>query len=205
MSAHPGDLTPDRAQLAEFMSRLFRNASPEGFIALRSFVEGSKDQGAILAEWIRIGDPDFLDTVYERARQAATWNKPAVFCRRRDVRTHGNAKTENPHEGVALSVECDQRPLEARQTRSACKTTAVVASGGEWTTQIEPKWFALAAEQPTSTKAEHDFSRGAQLATELAGGDGITFPLFTRSAGKLARKVRYGLCKSWFPPTTKST
>ena len=120
MSAHPGDLTPDRAQLAEFVSLLFGNASAEGFIALRSFVEGSKDEGAILTEWTRIGDPDLLDTVYERARQAATWNKPAVFCPPvATFRDPKNAKTDNICEGVALSVECDQRPLEARQTLEA--------------------------------------------------------------------------------------
>ena len=172
MSAHPGDLTPDRAQLAEFASLLFGNARLEGFIALRSFVEGSKDEGAILTEWIRIGDLVFLDTVYERARQAATWNKPAVFCPPvATFRARGNAKTENLYEGVALSVECDESPQEALQILDAIlgEPTVTVESGGEWsnpdTFDDEPKLHLhWRLNKPTTKtgRARHA-QRGAQV------------------------------------------
>ena len=88
------ELAPDRAQLAEFTSVLFRNARPEGLIALRSFVEGSKEDAAILKEGIRIDHPDFTGIVVERERQAATWNKNAVFAPPvATFRTHKNATT----------------------------------------------------------------------------------------------------------------
>ena len=58
---------------------------------------------------------------------------------------HRNAKTDNIREGVALSVECDQAPSEARTKLEALlgPATVVVESGGEWinpeTGEIEPK------------------------------------------------------------------
>lgn len=76
-------------------------------------------------------------------------------------------------------MECDQNPLEARQTLEALlgPGTSVVESGGEWsstaTGEIEPKvHLHWRLKKPASTKAEHELLYEARaLATKLVGGD----------------------------------
>jgi hypothetical protein len=179
-------LAPDREMLAQFAASMFKHAHRDGFVSLRAFPDKSKKGKAIFVDPIRIGDDDFLKITTERARQAAASHVPAVFCPPvATFRDRNNAKTENLCEGLCLSVECDQRPLEARQTLEAIlgKSTDVVESGGEWTNpatgEIEPKthlYWRLS--KPTSTKAEHDLLREArELATKLVGGDGTNISI----------------------------
>jgi len=93
---------------------------------------------------------------------------------------HLNAKTDNIHEGVDLSVECDRAPGFARVTLEAVlgPPTVVVESGGEWmdpeTGVIEPKiHLHWRLKTPTSTKEGHDLLKEARtLAARLVGGDG---------------------------------
>ena len=175
-------LNPDREMLAQFAGLMFKRARPDGFVSLRAFPEKSKEkkEKPIFVDPIRIGDPDFLEIVTERARQAAAWPVPAVYCP--PIATfldHKNAKTDNICEGVGLSVECDQHPLEARQSLEALlgAATAVVKSGGEWTNpvtgEIEPKvHLHRRLKKPTATKTEHELLYEArELATKLVGGD----------------------------------
>ena len=181
MSARPGDLTPDREMLSRFAAIMFKHASPKGYVSLRAFPDsGSRGQKALFVYAITLGDKDFADMLYEHARRAAEWHVSAVFCPPiATFRDPKNAKTDNLCEGVSLSVECDQSPLEARKFLESLlgPATVVVASGGEWTNpktaEIEPKLHLhWRLSTPTSTKAEHDLLREARgLATKLVGGD----------------------------------
>jgi hypothetical protein len=124
---------------------------------------------------------------------------------RRDFRTHESATTDNILEGVALSVECDQHPQEARQALETIlgEPTVVVESGGDWTNpktgEIEPKvHLHWRLNKPTVTKAEHAVLREARnLATDLVGGDGtnksIVHPI--RWPGSWHRKGTPSLAK----------
>jgi hypothetical protein len=175
------ELAPDREAIQQFVSALFKHADKQGFVSLRIFPDkGAKNDKPIEIDDIRIGDPRFLDVAFNRANQAAYWHEPAVFCPPvATFRTAGSAAGANLHEGVALSVECDQHPQEARQTLEAIlgEPTLVVVSGGEWTNpetgEIELRvHLHWRLNKPTSTKAEHALLREARdLATDLVGGD----------------------------------
>ena len=95
---------------------MFKNADHRGYVSLRAFRDNDKrDEKPILIEAIRLNDPDFAAILFERARQAATWDDPAVFCPPvATFQNHQNAKTDNLFEGVDLSVECDQAHSGAR-------------------------------------------------------------------------------------------
>jgi Protein of unknown function (DUF3987)/Primase C terminal 2 (PriCT-2) len=175
------DLDPDREVLAAFCHAMFKNADPKGFVSLRAYrddgVDGDK---AIDIEPIYLGSPDLDAVVFERARQAARWHIPAVFCPPVATFTSSaNAKLENLREGVALSVECDQAATAAlrKLTDIIGEPTIVVESGGEWTNpdtgEIEPKLhlhWRLA--RPSQCADEHKRLREARdLAATLVGGD----------------------------------
>lgn len=179
-------LNPDREALGRFASIMFKHAHRDGFVSLRAFPDNSKKDRAILVDPIRVGDPDFLDIAFERARQAAAWREPAVFCP--PVATFldsKSAKGDNICEGVALSVECDQLPQQARQTLEAIlgAPTVAVESGGEWmnpkTGEVEPKvHLHWRLRKPTATPDEHAVLKEARrLATELVGGDGTNIAI----------------------------
>ena len=175
-------LNPDREMLAQFAGLMFKNADPSGFVSLRAFRDNDRrDEKPILIEAIRLDDPDFAAIVFERARQAAVWDVPTVYCPPIAVfKTPRNAKTNNLHQGVDLSTESDQSPQAARSTLEALlgKATVVVESGGEWinpvTGEIEPKvHLHWRLRKPTATKAEHELLKEARsLAANLVGGDG---------------------------------
>jgi hypothetical protein len=180
-------LPPDREMLIRFAAIMFKHANPKGYVSLRAFPDtGSRGQKALFVYPITLGDKDFANMLVEHARWAAEWHVSAVFCPPvATFRDHQNAKTDNIFEGVAVSVECDQHPLEARQTLETLlgMATAVVESGGEWTTpatgEIEPKvHLHWRLSKPASTKAEHGLLREARaLATKLVGGDGTNISI----------------------------
>jgi hypothetical protein len=179
--ADAGKLIPDRDALVLFVDTMFKNADTRGYVSLRAFRDNDKrDEKPILIEAIRLNDPDFAAILFERARQAATWDDPAVFCPPvTTFQNHQNAKTDNIFEGVDLSTECDQFPLLARHRLEALLGTAtvVVESGGEWmnpeTGEIEPKvHLHWRLKVPTRNKVEHELLKEARtLATNLVGGD----------------------------------
>jgi hypothetical protein len=173
-------LIPDRHALAAFSAAVFKNASPEGFVALRGYKDDGTEAPAIINEPITIGDPAYLDVVAERAKQAADWPQPVVFCPPVVTFLSGkNAKKENIREGVTLSVDCDSMPVAAQAVLEGIlgKPTIAVASGGGWTSpdtgEVERKCHLhWRLKQPTRTPVEHDLLREARkLATELVGGD----------------------------------
>jgi hypothetical protein len=201
------NLPPDREMLSRFAEIMFKHASLKGYVSLRAFPDtGSRGQKALFVDPIPLGDKDFVDTLVERARQTAEWHEPAVFCPPvATFRDHKNAKTDNICEGVALSVECDQYPREARQTLEAIlgEPTVVVQSGGIWTNpntcEVEPKvHLHWRLSKPTSTKTGHDTLREARgLATKLVDGDdtniSIVHPI--RWPGSLHRKNKSVLAR----------
>ena len=170
-------LPPDRQMLSRFAEIVFKHASPEGYVSLRAFPDGgSRGQKPLFVYPITLGDKYFLDVLVEHARRAAVSHVPAVFCPPvATFRDHKNAKTDNLREGVGLSVECDQSPLEARQSLEDIlgPATVVVASGGEWTNpktgEIEQKLHLYwRLKKPTATAEQHDMLKEARkLATEL--------------------------------------
>ena len=200
-------LTPDREMLSRFAEIMFKRASPDGYVSLRAFPDtGNRGQKPLFIYPIALGDKDFVDMVFEHARRAAEWHVSAVFCPPvATFRDPKNAKAENLCEGVCLSVECDQRPVKARQTLEPLlgNSTAVVASGGEWsnpeTGEIEPKvhlYWRL--RKPTTTPEEHAMLEEARrLATELVGGDGTNISIVhpIRWAGSWHRKGTPQLAK----------
>ena len=175
-------LNPDRETLLQFAALMFKRADQTGFVSLRAFRDNdSRNEKPILIESIRLDDSDFAAIVFERARQAAAWDDPAVYCPPvATFKTTGNAKADNLHEGVDLSVECDHAPRDARSEAgsTARPATAIVESGGEWinpaTGEIEPKvHLHWRLKKPTTTTEEHELLREARtLAAKLVGGDG---------------------------------
>jgi Protein of unknown function (DUF3987)/Primase C terminal 2 (PriCT-2) len=190
----PGDepnplsaLVPNREALAAFSAAVFKNADPKGFVSLRGFKDnGKRDEPPVIIEPITIGNPAYLDIVFERARQAAIWSEPVVFCPPVTTFLSGkDAKVDNIQEGVTISVDFDASPVEGRSRLESIlgKPTIVVASGGEWpnpkTGEIERKCHAhWRIKVPTKTTAEHLLLREArELAIDLVGADPSSKPL----------------------------
>jgi len=183
----PFQLTPDREALAAFSAAVFKNADPAGFVSLRGFRDnGKKNEPAIIIGPITIGDPQYLDVVFERAQQAATWPEPVVFCPPVTTFISGkDAKVDSIHEGVTISVDFDESPVAGRSMLESIlgKPTIVVASGGEWpnpeTGEVERKCHVhWRIKVPTKTPAEHLLLREARkLAIDLVGADPSSKPL----------------------------
>ena len=195
------ELLPDRAELEDFVT-LFKHADPEGFVSVRAFIDAKgKNDGEppLFTEPIALGHHQFMDVVYERARQAANWHESAVFCPPVATLVAGRgAKAENLREGVALSVDCDDGPIAAREKLEALfgSSTRAVASGGEWlneeTGELEPKQHVhWRLKKPAATPEEHAMLYELrELATHLVGGDasGIAIVHPFRWAGSWHRK-----------------
>ena len=160
----PSELIPDRDMLMQFVEVLFGNASRDGFVSLRTFEDNDrKDKPPVAIEAIRLDDDRFERRVLARAQQAANWRRPAVFCPPVcTFKDNSSAKRDNLHEGVALSVECDQVPAAARATLEALlgPATVVAESGGQWindkTGEVEPKLHLhWRLKKPAATLEEH--------------------------------------------------
>jgi hypothetical protein len=168
------------------VAAVFKRADPQGVVSLRAFPDAAKNALPLFIEPISVSDPQFLPVVVERARQAANWHKPAVFCPPVVTLKDGrNAKADNVHEGVTLPVECDKEPSAALSALREIlgDPTVVVASGGEWinpdTGEIEQKVHVhWRLNVPTRTPQEHAKLREARdLAAKLVGADDTAIPL----------------------------
>ena len=204
-----GQLLPNEQDLARFVAAVFKRADPKGIVSLRAFPDAVKNASPVFIEPISLGDPQFLPVVVERARQAANWHKPAVFCPPVVTLKDGrNAKAENVREGVTLPVECDAQPTEALSYLREIlgDPTVVVASGGEWinpeTGEVEQKVHVhWRLKVPTRTPQEHASLREARdLAAKLVGADATAIPLVhpLRWPGSWHRKSTPRLAKIIF-------
>jgi hypothetical protein len=109
-------LAPDRDQIEIFVDGLFRHASPQGFVSLRSFFEEDAAKPLhIVPVKLTNGLKLIVTAAEDAASRAANCSKAAVFCA--PVATFANkarARERDIAEGLALSVECDSHPLQAR-------------------------------------------------------------------------------------------
>ena len=136
-------LEPDRAQIELFVDALFRHASPKGFVSLRAFFEEDATRPFRISPTALTGGLAYLvEVAIDDARRAAQDAKRVVFCP--PIATFADktrAKERDVLEGLALSVECDERPNEARARLEALigLATVIVCSGGVW---IDPSGVA---------------------------------------------------------------
>jgi hypothetical protein len=200
-------LEPDRDQIEVFTDALFRRAS-QGFVSLRAFHENDAAAKPYMNSAVQIAGTN-LHLLNERAvqgaRLAANYDKSIVFCPPICLlRDRGKATEANLLEGLALSVECDQHPLQAlkRLREVLGAPTMVIASGGVWTdpatgqtqNKLHLHWRlkspARGNEQLAGLKLARD------LACGLVGGDAsnktIVHPI--RWPGTWHRKNKPVLC-----------
>jgi putative DNA primase/helicase len=170
---------PDRASVEAFVAALFRHAGSETFISLRAF-DDTKNAPPLFIESVKVGDPELIERVCARIAQAANAVTPHVFCTPTcTFQTARGAKATDLAEGLALSVECDEKAEAARIKLKMLlgEPTVVAESGGQWlnpeTKQPEPKLHLhWRLRTPTRTKEEHQKLRAARdAATQLVGGD----------------------------------
>ena len=202
MSAAPlpnGELQPDRAQLDRYFAILFKNADPEGYLSLRIF--GGSDNRLLREEAVQVGAADRGDRIETMARVAAGLEvvAPALAPPGCTFSNPHRARVIDLKEGVAIVVECDERPRASLAVLRAVlgRPTMVVESGGRWTDpetgNEEPKlhcFWRLAV--PTRTDEEHqDLRTARRFVCDLVAADAsavsIVHPL--RAAGSLHKKA----------------
>jgi hypothetical protein len=128
----PKLLEPDRRQIEHFFDALFRHRGTEGFISFRSFYHD--DNKPLLIE-VKSGFKYLVDVAEDHARRAANEIKPAVFCPPIALfNSRDHAREQDLLAGLVLSIECDERPQQAREKLEAIlgPPTAVLYSGGKW-------------------------------------------------------------------------
>ena len=183
-------------------------------MSLRAFRDNDRrDEKPILIEAIRLDDPDFAAIVLERARQAAAWDDPAVYCPPvATFKTPRNAKTDNLREGVDLSTSAIRVRRQHAQRSKPCSgrrpaSSRAVANGRtRQTGEIEPKvHLHWRLKKPTSTGAEHGLlKRGARrLRPTWSAATAPTSRSSIRSAGPaVASQENSAACEDRRLPTT---
>jgi hypothetical protein len=204
--AHPVLLEPDSAQIELFVNVMFRRAAgARGFVSVRAFYEdrGGKDAFRISTAPVKDGLANLIEVAIDVARRAAQAPRPVVFCPPIAVFASATSATEKDLiAGLALSVECDQRPGEARDTleRLLGPPTVAVLSGGVW---VDPEGVAhdkghlhwrLAAPAQGDDKQKLKALRA--LAAQIVGGDPSNKPIVhpIRWPGSWHRKGEPRLC-----------
>jgi predicted transcriptional regulator len=178
-------LEPDRDQIEIFVDAIFRRAT-EGFVSVRGFYEGHKNEVFRISAAKLLADRKFvLEVAEDDARRAAQNPRPVTFCP--PLATFCNkdrAREEDIAEGVTMSVECDEHPQRARITLEEIlgPATCVVRSGGIWTNgdgEIEDMLhlhWRLA--KPASDKPNLDkLKQARKIAAKIAGGDPTCAPI----------------------------
>jgi hypothetical protein len=179
-----GLLEPDAAQLRNFISAVFKYATPGTFVSLRAFEEGRQDRPPFRIDPVAVGQT--LEPLIERAVKiacvSAQVSSRIVFAP--PVATFNSprsAKESDLADGLVLSVECDVQPYAARAMleRILGRATVIVRSGSEWTDpgtgEVQPKLhlhWRLAV--PARGEALRDLKRARELACRIAGADGTT-------------------------------
>jgi hypothetical protein len=200
-------LEPDRDQIEIFVDAIFRHAGDEGYVSLRTFLNNNKVLKPIQAVKLNGASLVYLiDVAEDQARRAANNPEPAVFCPPLAVfngATGWQAREEDLFKGLTISVECDERPDEARTALEEIlgPATTIVRSGGQW---IDPDGAAhdklhihwrLAA--PAMNGALDKLKRARKLATAIVGGDASNVPAVhcLRWPGGWHRKGTPRLCE----------
>jgi hypothetical protein len=185
MDTAPAKLAADAAQIARFVYALFRYADPDSVVALRSFFD---DASSVHQTGVcRIGDglEGLVAAATAQATGCAQHPRPVVFCPPVATFAEGpQAREQDLLNGLALSVECDTAPNEARLRLEGLlgPATLVVRSGGCWiddqTGAVQDKlhlhWRLT---EPTRDAATHAALKQARtLAAALVGGDRSNAP-----------------------------
>jgi AAA domain len=199
-------LEPSRDQLEIFVDALFRHAGKEGFVSPRAFYEDDSAKPFRINPASLVGGLRFLvDVAEDDARRAAGAPKSVVFCPPLAVFSNKDRAREiDIAEGLALSVECDEHPLEAimKLEEILGRATIVVASGGKWTDpktgQIYDKrhlHWRLASPARGAVLAK--LKQARDIATRLVGGDPSNKPVChpIRWPGSWHRKSKPRLCE----------
>jgi hypothetical protein len=208
-------LEPDRDQLEIFLDAVLRYRGDEGYLSLRAFFHSNKPLHSNL--WTarlgpRTGSGHVLDTTVDLARRAANTPEPAVFCPPLAVFNNSDgfkAREEDLLKGLAISVECDQHPEEARQKLQDIfgQATAIVRSGGQWVNgdgEPEDKLHLHWRLRTPATGADlAKLKQARRLAADLVGGDASNVPAVhcLRWPGSWHRKKEPRLCEfiAWNP------
>jgi hypothetical protein len=199
-------MEPSRDQIEIFVEGLFRHASPQGYVSLRAFYEdGSNKTFRITPTGLAGGLKFLMDAAEDDAARAANHPKPIVFCPPIAVFTNREHARENDlAEGLALSIECDQQPQQAKQRLEQIlgPATFVVASGGKWTDpatgetqdKLHLHWRLRV---PARGENLARLKQARNLATGLVGGDPSNNPVChpIRWPGSWHRKATPVLCQ----------
>jgi hypothetical protein len=202
-------LEPDRDQLAKFLDALLRYRGEDGYLSMRAFLHDNKPLNANI--WtVRLGahtgSRHVLDVAFDMANRAANHPQPAVFCPPIAVFNNSDgfkAREEDLLKGLAISVECDQHPEEARQKLQDIlgQATAIVRSGGQWVNgngEPEDKLHLHWRLRTPATGADlAKLKQARRLAADLVGGDASNVPAVhcLRWPGSWHRKKEPRLCE----------
>jgi putative DNA primase/helicase len=179
-------LEPDRDQIRAFVGALFRHADPGSFVSLRAF---GHDRAWRTDLWrmmaIGVDHASLIDVAVAFARACANTPENVVFCPPVVTFRSGPGTAEaNLANGLAISVECDKQPNQARDILEDLlgPATVIVASGGQWTVpetgEVQDKLhlhWRLAV--PARTPEEHaNLKLARRVAQQLVGSDGSAVP-----------------------------
>jgi RecA-family ATPase len=196
-----------REQIDTFVDGLFRRVTlGRGFASLRSFYDDGSNRVFRIAT-VRLSDLKVLaDAAEKQAKLAASCKEPVVFCPPIAVFSNEeHAGEKDIAEGLALSVECDKRPRDAKAKLEQVlgPATLVVGSGGKWTDpetkEVQDKlhlhWRLRKAARDSETLQR--LKRARELATKLVGGDHTNKPVChpIRWPGSWHRKAEPTLCQ----------
>ncbi|MDB5318321.1 MAG: hypothetical protein JWO24_4165 [Rhodospirillales bacterium] len=179
-------LAGDREQIRRFVEALFRYPDEGSFVSLRAFYEDANEVYRIEVHALGAVHDRIIDAALALATRAAREKRPVVVAPPvATFLTDRGAAEVDLQNGLALSVECDAAPVQARQTLEFLlgPATIVVASGGEWvnpdTGEVEDKvHLHWRLRQPTRDAASHaKLKRCRTLAKALVGADGTSAPM----------------------------
>jgi hypothetical protein len=198
-------LEADRDQIDIFVNALFRYADQRGFVSLRAFHDNSPNKVFRINPTGLSGGLGFLiDVAVDEAYRAANSPEPVVFCPPIAVFSNKErAREQDIIEGLALSVECDERASAAKAKLEEIfgPVTLAVKSGGKWkdpaTGELQDK---LHLHWRLSTPARGEelavLKQARDLAARLVGGDPSNKPVChpIRWPGSWHRKGEPVLC-----------
>lgn len=199
-----GPLEPDRDQLEKFLDALLRYRGEDGYLSMRAFLHDNKPLNSNL--WTvrlgaRTGSRHVLDVAFDVAYRAANHPQPAVLCPPIAVFNNMDgfkAGEADLYRGLAISVECDQHPLEAQAKLQGIlgQPTAVVRSGGSGIAE-DRRHLHWRLKTPAMGEDLKKLKRARALATAIVGGDPSNVPAVhcLRWPGSWHRKATPRLCE----------